>query len=127
MIKHIDITASQKSYQPSDKLTAYIRRKIGKLDGHMAKKNRAEARVDVKLIKEKPSSAGGQFSCEAILHTPEYKLTAKETTPNMFASVDVVERKIQQQLKKQKETHSPRMDKKAHRQMRKFIGKIWSR
>ncbi len=127
MISHIDIAAAQKDYKPTDRLIKYINKKFGKLDRHMAKKNRPESRVEVKLKKEKTKSSGDQFACEAILHTPEYKLTAQETTTNMFASVDVVERKLQQQLKKQKETHRVRMDKKLHRQARGFLGKMWSR
>lgn len=120
MINHIDITSTKKSYEPTDKLKKYIEKKFGKLDRRMARKNRAEARVDVKLAYAKTKS-GEQFTCEAILHTPDYKLTAKETTSNMFASVDVVETKLLTQIKKHKETHSMSKDKKSQNRARRFF------
>lgn len=123
MISHIDITTTQKSYEPSEKLKKYIEKKLGKLDKHMSRKNRADARVDVKLRSSKTKS-GEQFLCEAILHTPDYKLTAKETTTNMFASVDVVEAKLMTQIKKHKDTHNLSKDKKSQNRARKLFRRI---
>lgn len=123
MIEHIDITSTQKTYEPTDKLKKYIVKKLGKLDRRMSRKNRENARVDVKLRKSKTKS-GDQFMCEAILHTPDYKLTAKETTTNMFASVDVVEAKLLSQIKKHKETHNISKDKKSQNRARRLFRRV---
>ncbi len=126
MIEHIDITSAQKSYQPAANLRQYITKKLGKLDRYMSRKNRPNSRVEVKLEYRKTKS-GEQFSCEAILHAPDYKLTAQETTPNMYASVDVVEAKLQAQIKKFKDTHNPNKDKKSHQRTQKILDKIFKR
>lgn len=123
MINHIDITSTTKKYEPTDKLKKYIEKKFGKLDRRMSRKNRADARVEVKLNYAK-TKTGEQFMCEAILHTPEYKLTAKETTPNMFASVDVVETKLLTQMKKHKETHRLSKDKKSQNRARRLFRRV---
>lgn len=123
MINHIDITSTKKSYEPTDKLKKYIEKKLGKLDRRMSRKNRVDARVDVKLTYAKTKS-GEQFTCEAILHTADFKLTAKESTPNMFASVDVVETKLLTQIKKHKETHRLSKDKKSQNRARRLFRRL---
>ena len=49
MIEHIDISAAQKDYKIDPDLSKYINKKIGKLDRHLKKSQRSEARADVKL------------------------------------------------------------------------------
>ncbi len=126
MISHIDIAAAQKDYKPTDKLIKYINKKFGKLDRHMAKKNRSAARVEVKLQEQKEKS-GSKLTCEAILHTPDYKLVGKESTSNMFASVDVVERKLRVQLDKYKDKHSIGSDRRKHQNIQSALRKFLSR
>jgi len=126
MIKHIDITAAQKDYVIDAELAKYIQKKIGKLDKHMKRKNRSEARADVKL-KESTGKGGKKCTAEVILHFPGTKLTASESTMNMYAAIDIVETKMQNQLKRHKEKTNPAQDKHKRGRARKAFGKIFSR
>ncbi len=125
MINHIDITANKKDYKIDDKLTKYIQKKIGKLDRHMKRRNRSAVRADVRL-KESSGKGGKKCTFEVILHIPGFRITASESTINMYAAVDIVEVKLQNQLKKHKEKHSPSMNKHQKSRARRAIGKIFS-
>lgn len=126
MIKHIDISAAQKDYVIDAELTKYIQKKIGKLDKHMKRQNRTIARADVKL-KESTGKGGKKCTAEVILHIPGVKLTAGESTMNMYAAIDIVETKLQNQLKRHKEKKNPAKDKHKNSRARQAIGKIFSR
>ena len=125
MIKHIDIAAAQKSYEIDADLNKYIQKKIGKLDRHLKRQERDSARADVKL-KESTGKGGKKCTCEVILHIPGTKLTAAESTVNMYAAVDIVEQKLQNQLKKNKEKKSGNTNKRKGR-ARKSLSEIFSR
>jgi putative sigma-54 modulation protein len=124
MITKIDIAAPQKSYTVTAELEKYIAKKVGKLDKHMKRQNREGARAEVKL-KESTGKGGKKCSCEVILHTPDFKLTAEESTVNMFAAVDIVENKLQKQLKRYKEKHSQSHDKHKNSGARRAFGKFF--
>ena len=126
MITNINNTASQKTYTVSDDLEKYILKKIGKLDRHMKRKNREDARADVKL-KESTGKGGKKCTVEVILHTPDYKLTAIESTINMHAAVDIVEAKLQKQLRRYKEKHSESSDKRKNNGARRAFGKLFKK
>lgn len=126
MIKHIDISAAQKDYNIDPELAKYIEKKIGKLDKHMKRQNRSVARAEVKL-KESTGKGGKKCTAEVILHIPGTKLTASESTMNMFAAVDIVENKLQNQLKRHKEKNNPGKDKHKNSRARKAFGKFFSR
>jgi putative sigma-54 modulation protein len=126
MIKHIDISAAQKDYTIDPELAKYIEKKIGKLDKHMKRENRTLARADVKL-KESTGKGGKKCTAEVILHIPGTKLTASESTMNMFAAVDIVENKLQNQLKRHKEKNNPSKAKHKNSRARQAFGKIFSR
>lgn len=126
MIKHIDITTVQKSYKIDEELTKYIQKKIGKLDRHIKRIHRAEARADVKL-KENSGKGDKKYTAEVILHIPGTKLTASESTMNMYAAIDIVENKLQNQLKREKEKKDPAKGKHLNSRARYAIGKIFSR
>jgi putative sigma-54 modulation protein len=126
MIKHIDITAAQKDYEIDPELAKYIQKKIGKLDKHMKRENRAISRAEVKL-KESNGKGGKKCTAEVIVHIPGTKLTASESTMNMYAAIDIVETKIQNQLKRHKEKKNPAKDKHKNSRARRALGKIFSR
>jgi len=126
MINKIDIAAPQKTYEVTEDLEKYIVKKIGRLDRHMKRKNRDEARAAVKL-KESTGKGGKKCSVEVILTTPEFKLTAEESTVNMHAAVDIVESKLQKQLKRHKEKHSVSKDKRKNNGARRAFGKLFKK
>lgn len=83
----------------------YIDKKIGRLDRYMPRHARKTAHAEVKL-RETGNKAGDKYTCEVVLHLPGGQVTAKESTLNMFAAVDIVEAKLKNQLKKYKELHN---------------------
>ena len=126
MIKHIDITASQKSYKIDADLEKYIEKKIGRLDRHMKRRNRDVARADVKL-RESTGKGGKKCTAEVILHIPGTKLTATESTVNMYAAVDIVEAKLQNQLKKYKEKSNPDNNRRKNSRAKRAFSKIFQK
>ena len=109
MITQIDITGIH--YEVSQDLKKYINKKASRLDRFAPRHARSMMHVDVKLTELKTKSDRNQ--CEFIVHLPDQQLTAKESTVNMFAAVDIVETKIKNQLKKYKDLHGG--DKQDHR------------
>ena len=101
MISQLEISGIH--YEVSDELKKYITRKVGRLDKYTPRHARKSIKAEVKLSELKTKSDRNQ--CEIILHLPEQQLTAKESTINMFAAIDIVETKIHSQLKKYKELH----------------------
>jgi len=108
MISQIDISGIH--YEVSEDLKKYISKKMSKLDRYVPRHAREMMHVDVKLVELKTKSDRNE--CEVIVHLPDQQLTAKESTVNMFAAVDIVETKIKNQLKKYKALHGG--DKKDH-------------
>ena len=109
MIDHIEITGIH--YEPSEELKKYVTKKLSKLDRFAPRHARKMMHVDLKLTELKTKSDRNQ--CEIIVHLPDQQITAKESTINMFAAIDIVETKIKNQLKKYKDSHGG--DKKDHR------------
>ena len=108
MISQIDISGIH--YEVSDDLKKYVSKKMSRLDRYVPRHAREMMHVDVKLTELKTKSDRNE--CEVIVHLPDQQLTAKESTLNMFAAVDIVETKIKNQLKKYKALHGG--DKKDH-------------
>ncbi len=122
MIKNIAI-AGIKADVGKD-LEKYINKKIGKLDKRLSKSQRESVRADVKLKESVSKKTGKQCTCEVILHVSGVRLTASESTSNMFAAVDIVEAKLQNQLKKHKDKNSRSSDKHKNSHARRLLGKI---
>lgn len=126
MIKHIDITAAQKNYRIDSDIAKYIQKKVGKLDRHLKRRDREGVRADVKL-QESTGKGGKKCTAEVILHLPTVQLTAKESTMNMFAAIDIVEAKLQNQLKRHKEKSSVSNNGRKNSRSRRSLRKIFSR
>ncbi len=108
MISHIEISGIH--YDVSDDLKKYVTKKVGRLDRFVPRHARKSMHVEVKLTELKTKSDRNQ--CEIIVHLPEQQLTAKQSTVNMFAAIDIVETKIKNQLRKYKASHGG--DKQDH-------------
>ena len=122
MIKNIAISGIKADV--SSDLGKYINKKIGKLDRRLKRSQRESVRADVKLKESVSKKTGKQCSCEVILHIPGARLTASESTSNMFAAVDIVEAKLRNQLKKHKEKNSRGNDKHKNSRARRLLGKF---
>jgi putative sigma-54 modulation protein len=120
MINKLEITGIHTD--TSADIQKYLRKKIAKLDGYMSRHAQKSVRVEVKL-KEAKAKDKKQCTAEVVMHLPGETLTAKESTVNMYAAIDIVEQKLKSQLKKYKETHGTN-DGKGNRKVRKFLGKL---
>lgn len=102
MIQKIEINGVHA--EVDEALKKYVLKKIGGLDKYMSKHTRESAHAEVK-IKESKAKNNRQHTCEVVMYLPHETLVAHETTMNIYAAVDIVEAKLQNQLKKYKETH----------------------
>lgn len=100
MIKQVDITGVK--YDIDSTTKKYVMKKVGRLDRYLPRHARKSVTADVKL-KEVNRDHGNKYEAEIILNVPEKKLTAKDSTVNMLAAVDIVEAKLATQLRKYKQ------------------------
>ncbi len=104
MIEKLELSAN--GVDLTDDIKKYVDRKIGRLDRFMSRHARKSAHAEVKLKQERSKKKDKQMA-EVILHMPGETLTAKESTLNIFAAIDIVEAKLKNQLKKYKDKHNP--------------------
>lgn len=109
MIEAIDISGVK--YELDDTTKRYVTKKIGRLDRYLPKHARKSATAEVKL-KEVNRDHGNKYEAEVILSVPDKILTAKDSTVNMLAAVDIVEAKLVTQLRKYKQTTMPHIGKR---------------
>lgn len=103
MITHIDITGVR--YSPDDLTKRYVMKKIGRLDKYLTRHAKKSVKVEVRL-KEVNRAHGNKYECDVLMHLPETMISAKDSTLNMLAAVDIVEAKLRNQLKKYKDEHA---------------------
>lgn len=101
MIASIDITGIK--YNVSDKTERYVLDKVGKLDRYVPMHARKTMTADVKL-RQVNRDHGNKYEAEVIMHVPDKVITAKDTTMNMMAAIDIVEAKLIAQLRKYKDS-----------------------
>lgn len=104
MIASIDITGVK--YDVNDVTKKYVLKKVARLDRYMPPHARKSAAADVKL-KQVNRDHGNKYEAEVILTLPEKKITAKDSTVNMMAAIDIVEAKLISQLRKYKQASLP--------------------
>ncbi len=101
MITSIEITGLNK-YLVDDTTKKYVAKKIARLDRYLPRHARASVSAEVKL-KEVNRDHGNKYEAEVLLNVPDKKITAKDSTLNMLAAIDIVEAKIVAQLRKYKQ------------------------
>lgn len=102
MINAISITGVKFDLDETTK--KYVIKKIGKLDRFLPRHARKSASAEV-LLKEVNREHGNKYEAEVVLHVPDKQLTAKDSTVNILAALDIVEAKLTTQLHKYKETN----------------------
>lgn len=100
MIASIDITGVK--YNAGDQVQKYVQQKIAKLDRYLPRHARKSVTADVKL-KQVNRDHGNKYEAEVIINVPDKRLTAKDSTVNMFAAIDIVEAKLINQMRKYKQ------------------------
>jgi len=120
MIKKIEIAGI---HTEADKeISKYVTKKIAKLDVYLPKHARKSAHVEVKLEESKLKTRK-QCTAEVTLFIPGEVITAKETTVNMYAAIDIVEEKLKTQIRRYKSLSSSTKNGRGA-QVRAFLGKI---
>lgn len=109
MITNIAITGVH--FSPDETTKKYVRRKIGRLDRYLPRHARKSATAEVKLS-EVNRDHGNKYEAEVILFIPDKKITAKDSTLNMLAAVDIVEHKLAAQLHKYKTNLIPHLGRR---------------
>ena len=109
MIAAIDITGIK--YDVDETTRKYVQRKIGRLDRYLPRHARKSATVDVRL-RQIDAEYGNKYEAEIVMNVPDKRLTARDSTVNMLAAVDIVEAKIVAQLHKYKETTIPHVGRR---------------
>jgi len=98
-------------YDIDENTRRYVMKKIGRLDRYLPKHARKSVSAEVK-IKQVNRANGNKYEAEIIFHVPDKKLTAKDSTVNALAAIDIVEAKIVAQLHKYKETSIPHVGRR---------------
>lgn len=100
MIETVDITGVK--YDLDETTKKYVMKKVGRLDRYLPRHARKSAKAEVKL-KQINAEHGNKYEAEVVLYVPDKVLTARDSTVNMLAAVDIVEAKIVAQLHRYKE------------------------
>jgi len=95
------ITISGVQYTIDESTKRYVIKKISRLDRYLPRHARKSATAEV-VLKEVNRAHGNKYEAEVILHVPGKTLTAKDSTVNMLAAIDIVEAKLASQLHKYK-------------------------
>ena len=101
MIASIDITGIK--YNVNEKTQKYVIDKVGKLDKYIPSHARKSITADVKL-RQVNRDHGNKYEAEVIIQVPDKTITAKDSTLNMMAAIDIVEAKLIAQLRKYKDS-----------------------
>lgn len=117
---HIDITGVR--YQVDDVTKKYVTKKVSRLNRFLPRHARKSAKAEV-VLKEVNRANGNKYECDVVITVPGKKITAKDTTLNMLAAVDIVEAKLSSQLKKYHDEHAFRGGR-AQRLLRSFKERI---
>lgn len=99
--KTLSIEISGTNYKLSDQEQDYIDRKCRKLVNHMPIHSRRSAFVSAKIsLLTQPGD--DKYQCDVVLTLPDKTLVASETATSVAAAIDIVERKLQGQIRKYK-------------------------
>lgn len=109
MIGSIEITGVK--YDLDDTTKRYVAKKIGRLDRYLPKHARKSVSASV-IIKQVNRDHGNKYEAEVILTVPDKVLTAKDSTVNALAALDIVEAKLVNQLRKYKQAVIPHVGRR---------------
>ncbi len=102
MIKDIKVIGI--AYEVDAPTHKYVIKRIGSLDRYLPRHARKSVSVEVKL-EQVNHDHGNKYEAEIIFNIPGGLITAKDSTNNIFAAVDIVEAKIRKQLHDYKRTN----------------------
>ncbi len=109
MIKITDITGIK--YEIDEATRKYASRKISSLERYIPRHARKSASAEIKL-KQIDKSHGNKYEVEVIISVPDKVLTAKDTSSNILATIDIVEAKLAGQLRRYKTEVIPHLGRR---------------
>ncbi len=115
MISQIKVSGI--SYEVDEATRKYAIKRIGRLDSYLPRHARKTASCEVKL-EQVNHDHGNKYEVEVILNIPGTLITAKDSTYNLFAAIDIVEAKIRAQLRDYKDANIAHIGKR--RMMSRF-------
>lgn len=101
MITPIKVTGID--YKIDEPTRKYAIKRIGRLDRYIPRHARKSASADIRLTQVNHAH-GNKYEAEVVVHVPGKTLTAKDSTGNALAAIDIVEAKMQNQLRDYKQT-----------------------
>ena len=119
MIEKIDISGS--NYKVEESLKKYIEKHIGKLDRYLPRHSKKDV-VAKFIITEINRAHGDKYELSAAMEIPGGKvIAAKEECTNLFAGVDLIEAKLNGQIRRFKLESTPHLQKDKKHNTRKNI------
>ena len=108
MISQIEVTGNK--YEIDENTKKYAIKHIGKLDKYLPRhaKKSASARV---LISQINGAHDNKYEVEVIVDVPDKTLVAKDQSSNVLAAIDIVEAKLDGQVRRYKTEKNPRLGK----------------
>lgn len=117
MIENIEVSGSNYKVEPA--LVKYVEKRIGKLDKHIPRDNRKDIVAKI-VVTEVDREHGNKYEISASLDIPGGKvIAAKDEASNVFAGVDLLEAKLDGQIRRFKTEVSNRNEKGIFARFRK--------
>ncbi len=110
MIAQVKITGVG-AYTVDEPTKKYIKKKIGSLERLAPRHARKSMHAEVKVA-EVNRDKGNKYEVEVNISVPDKELTAKDSTLNVLAAVDIVEAKLAVQLRKYKQETVPHVGRR---------------
>ncbi|MDO4872259.1 MAG: ribosome-associated translation inhibitor RaiA [bacterium] len=108
MISQIEITGNK--YEVDETTRKYAEKHIGKLDKYLPR--HAKKSVTARVVIEQINAANdNKYEVEAILTVPDKTIVAKDQSSNVLAAIDIVEAKLDRQIRRYKTEKNPRLGK----------------
>jgi ribosomal subunit interface protein len=109
MIDNIEISGS--NYKVEESFKKYVIKRIGKLDRHLPRDHRKDVVVKV-VVTEVDRAHGNKYEISVYMDIPGGKvLAAKDQASNVYAGIDIIEAKLDGQIRRFK-TEKTNYDKK---------------
>ncbi|MCQ2570842.1 MAG: ribosome-associated translation inhibitor RaiA [Candidatus Saccharibacteria bacterium] len=109
MIDNIEISGS--NYKVEESFKKYVIKRIGKLDRHLPRDHRKDVIVKV-VVTEVNRDHGNKYELSVSMDIPGGKvLAAKDEASNVYAGIDIIEAKLDGQIRRFK-TEKTNYDKK---------------
>ncbi|MEI6850489.1 MAG: ribosome-associated translation inhibitor RaiA [Candidatus Saccharibacteria bacterium] len=99
------------AYEVDEVTRKYVLKRIGSLDRYVPRHARKSVSVEVKL-EQVNHDHGNKYEVEIIFNIPGNLITAKDSTGNILAAVDIVEAKIRSQLRDYKQSNIAHLGKR---------------